>query len=59
VIASPAFLPRAKEAGMLALTELVILAALRDFEAIQGASVKFSAMCRCWRSSSCRSCAAA
>ena len=44
VIAPAAFLPGAKEADMLALTELVILAALRDFEdcAIQGASVKFS-----------------
>ena len=44
VIAPAAFLPGAKEADMLALTELVILAALRDFEdcAVQGASVKFS-----------------
>lgn len=44
VIAPAAFLPGANEADMLALTELVILAALRDFEdcAVKGASVKFS-----------------
>ena len=44
VIAPAAFLPGAKEADMLALTEYVILTALRDFEdcVIQGASVKFA-----------------
>jgi len=44
VIAPAAFLPGAKEADMLALTELVILAVLRDFEdcVVQGASVKFA-----------------
>jgi len=44
VIAPAAFLPGAKEADMLALTEHVILTALRDFEdcVLQGASVKFA-----------------
>jgi len=44
VIAPAALLPGAKEADMLALTEQVILGALRDFEdcVLQGASVKFA-----------------
>src|SRR6202035_3985650 len=44
-IAAPrAFLPDAKEEEMLALTERVIVTALRDFEdcAVHGASVKLS-----------------
>jgi EAL domain-containing protein (putative c-di-GMP-specific phosphodiesterase class I) len=44
IIAPAAFLPGAKEADMLALTEQVILTALHDFEdcVVQGASVKFA-----------------
>ena len=44
IIAPNAFLPGAREADMLALTERVILTALRDFEecAVNGASVKFA-----------------
>jgi EAL domain-containing protein (putative c-di-GMP-specific phosphodiesterase class I) len=44
LISPGAFLPGAKEADMLALTERVILTALRDFEdcATHGASVKLS-----------------
>src|ERR1700734_2855368 len=44
IVAPGAFLPGAKEEEMLALTERVILTALRDFEdcAVQGASVKLS-----------------
>jgi EAL domain-containing protein (putative c-di-GMP-specific phosphodiesterase class I) len=44
VIPPAAFLPDAKEADMLALTEHVIVTALRDFEdcVVQGASVKFA-----------------
>jgi EAL domain-containing protein (putative c-di-GMP-specific phosphodiesterase class I) len=44
ILSPAAFLPGAKERDMLALSERVILAALRDFEdcAVQGASVKLS-----------------
>jgi EAL domain-containing protein (putative c-di-GMP-specific phosphodiesterase class I) len=44
IIPPAAFLPGAKEADMLELTERVILMALRDFEdcAVHGASVKFA-----------------
>jgi len=44
VVSPGVFLPGAKEADMLALTERVILAALRDFEdcAAHGASIKLS-----------------
>ena len=44
IVAPGAFLPGAKEEEMLALTERVIVTALRDFEdcAVQGASVKLS-----------------
>jgi EAL domain-containing protein (putative c-di-GMP-specific phosphodiesterase class I) len=44
IVAPGAFLPGAKEEEMLALTERVIVTALRDFEdcAVHGASVKLS-----------------
>src|SRR5580692_8635256 len=48
IVAPGAFLPDAKEEEMLALTERVIVTALRDFEdcAVHGASVSSRSMCR-------------